>query len=266
MLVAKKIREKLGGRLRVIICGGAPLSASVVQTFIGLGLPISQGYGLTETSPIISVNRMEANRPTSVGPPLPGVEINIGPNEELLVRGDLVMSGYWRNKEATNQSIDQDGWLHTGDTARLEHGHLYITGRLKDILVMATGEKVAPTDMEMAVTKDPLFEQAMVIGEGRSYLSMLAVLNQEQYTLLSEQLGLQGTEEHLATETVQEAVLKKIEDHLQSFPVWAKVRRVSLYLDPWTVEQGLITPTLKLRRNCILKHFSADVEEMYKGH
>ena len=123
--------------MRIIITGGAPLSSEISQFFIGLGLPLYQGYGLTETSPVISVNREEDNRPEGVGKPLPGVEIKIGQEQELLVRGNCVMLGYWRNEQATAKTIDTEGWLHTGDKASLVDGHIRITGRLKEIIVLS---------------------------------------------------------------------------------------------------------------------------------
>lgn len=188
-LAAAKVRNKLGGRLRVIISGGAPLSAEISKFFIGLGLPLYQGYGLTETSPIISVNRVEDNRPEGVGKPLPNTEIRITKENELLVRGSCVMQGYWRNDQATAAAIDADGWLHTGDRAVYEDGHIRITGRLKDIIVLSNGEKVAPVDMEMAISTDPLFEQNLVLGEGRPFLTLLAVLNKQLWVEFADQLG-----------------------------------------------------------------------------
>ncbi|MFH0780437.1 MAG: long-chain fatty acid--CoA ligase, partial [Pseudomonadota bacterium] len=189
-LIAVKVRDKFGGRLRTIISGGAPLSADIAKLFIGLGLPIYQGYGLTETSPVICVNRKEDNRPEGVGKVLPGQEVKIGAGDELLVRGSCVMQGYWRNEEATTRTIDGDGWLHTGDKAVLTDGHIRIIGRLKEIIVLSNGEKVAPSDMEMAISMDPLFEHSLVLGEGRPYLTLLAVLNLPLWEELAAQLGV----------------------------------------------------------------------------
>jgi long-chain acyl-CoA synthetase len=154
VLVARKILHKLGGRLRVAIAGGAALAPHIAKTFIGLGLPLIQGYGLTETSPIISGNKVGDNIPDSVGEPLDGVRVRVADNGELLVKGDGVMLGYWNSPEATQRIIDADGWLHTGDQVRIESGHIFITGRLKEIIVLANGEKVAPGDMEQAIAAD----------------------------------------------------------------------------------------------------------------
>ena len=180
-LVAGKVTEKLGGRLRLAVSGGAALSLPVAKIFIGLGVPILQGYGLTETSPVISVNLPEDNDPDSVGVPLRGVEVRVGENDELLAKTPGLMQGYWNNHVATSEVIDPEGWLHTGDQARIENGHIYITGRLKDILVMSNGEKIPPMDMELAISLLQAVDQALVIGEGESFLSAILVLNPEEW-------------------------------------------------------------------------------------
>ncbi len=262
-LVSKKVREKLGGRLRIIGTGGAPLSADISQFLIGLGLPICQGYGLTETSPVISVNRPEDNRPEGVGKPIPGVEVKIGDNDELLVRGSCVMQGYWKNEQATAKTIDSDGWLHTGDQVSLEDGHIRITGRLKEIIVLSTGEKVALTDLEMAIAMDPLFEYNVVIGEGRPFLSMIGVLNGPLWEELAEQLGVSPNPESLNLPEVRQAVLARTEKLLSRFPGFVFIKEVALSLAPWTVENGLLTPTLKLKRTAIEKHMEHEIKRIY---
>jgi long-chain acyl-CoA synthetase len=264
-VVGAKVRERLGGRLRIVISGGAALSFEVARTLIGLGIRIYQGYGLTETSPIISVNRLEDNRPEGVGPLLPGIAAKTGEYDELLVRGDNVMLGYWRNPEATAEVLDEDGWLRTGDTARIEDDHLRITGRLKEILVLSNGEKVSPTDVETAIAADPLFEQNLVIGEGRPYLTVLAVLNQELWKQLAAQAGLPDDEISLTDQTVRTMLLRRIEGCLQQFPGFAWIRDIHLSLQPWTVEQGFLTPTMKLRRKNILSAFHDEVERLYQA-
>lgn len=262
-LVAKKVRGKLGGRLRVIITGGAPLAAEISQFFIGLGLPLFQGYGLTETSPVISVNRPEDNRPEGVGKAIPGVEIKIGDNNELLVRGSCVMQGYWKNEQATAKTIDSDGWLHTGDQVNLEDGHIRITGRLKEIIVLSNGEKVALTDLEMAIAMDPLFEYNVVIGEGRPFLSMIGVLNGPLWEELAEQLDVSPNPESLNLPEVRQAVLARTEKLFSRFPGFVFIKEVALSLAPWTVEDGLLTPTLKLKRTAIEKHMEHEIKRIY---
>lgn len=263
-LVGKKVRDKFGGRLRLIISGGAPLSAEIARLFIGLGLPVFQGYGLTETSPVISVNRAEDNRPEGVGPPLPGVEVRIAASGELLVRGPSVMQGYWRNEEATARTIDSEGWLHTGDKATYEDGHLRIVGRLKEIIVLSNGEKVAPGDMEMAIAMDPLFEQSMVLGEGRPYLTLLAVLHRPLWEELAGQLGVAADASSLTLPEVKAAVLRRVEKLLAQFPGFVFIKDVALSLEPWTVDEGLLTPTLKLKRNAVERRLSTAIDGMYR--
>ncbi|MFA7387802.1 MAG: long-chain fatty acid--CoA ligase [Thiohalobacteraceae bacterium] len=267
-LVASKVIGKLGGRMRFAVCGGAPLPPAIARLFIGLGLPIVQGYGLTETSPVISGNSLNDNLPASVGTPLIDVGVKVGSGDELLTRGPGVMLGYWDNPAATAAMIDTDGWLHTGDRVRIdEQGHIFITGRLKEILVLANGEKVPPADMEMAIAMDPWFEQVMVVGDGRPFLSALVVFSVERWPLEAERLGVDsGLDEALHDERVCAAVLERVAARIREFPGYAQIRRVACYMEPWTIDAGLITPTLKLRRERILEHCRADVERLYAGH
>lgn len=266
-LVGGKVLAKLGGRLRIAVVGGAPLPNHVAELFMGLGLPMLQGYGLTETSPVITVNTPEHNDPRSVGRALADVELRIGDNEELLVRSPGVMLGYWDNPEATAAMIDAEGWLHTGDKARIDDGYVYITGRIKEIIVLANGEKVPPADMEMAISTDPLFEQILVLGENRPYLCALAVLNPEQWNILAHSLELPPEDPaSLQSERLKETVIQRISERIRSFPGYAQIRQVSCQLEPWSIDDGLITPTLKLRRERILNAFQEEVEAMYVDH
>jgi long-chain acyl-CoA synthetase len=267
-LVADKILAHLGGRLRIAVSGGAPLSPRLLRCFVGLGLPLLQGYGLTEASPIVTGNTLENNVPASVGTALPGVDIKLGERDELLVRGPNVMLGYWNDPEKTSEAIDADGWLHTGDVARIDpDGHVFIVGRLKEILVMSTGEKVAPGDLELAITEDPLFEQAMVAGEAKPYLVALVVLNAEGWGRFARALAIEGAEpESLDEEDVTKAVRDRLGTLLRGFPAYAQVRAVWLTLEPWTIEDGLITPTLKLRRPELERRFADHIRKLYAGH
>ncbi|MFP4243751.1 MAG: AMP-dependent synthetase/ligase [Ectothiorhodospira sp.] len=267
-LVADKVTTRLGGRLRYAVCGGAPLPPPIARFFIGLGLPVYHGFGMTEASPVVSVNRPDDNLPASVGRPLPGVEVRIGPQEELLVRGPSVMQGYWNNPQATADTLDAEGWLHSGDKARFdEQGHLFIIGRIKDILVLGNGEKVPPADMEMAITLDPLFEQAMVVGEGRAFLSALVVLNPEEWHRLAEELALDPEDpEALRGRKVEKALLARVAGQLKAFHAYAQIRRLTPVLDPWEVDNGLLTPTMKLRRPLILERYAPQIEAMYEAH
>ncbi len=266
-LVARKVLNKLGGRLRVAIAGGAALAPHIAKTFIGLGLPLIQGYGLTETSPIISGNKLDDNIPDSVGEPLLGVQVRVADNGELLAKGDGVMLGYWNCPEATQRIIDADGWLHTGDKARIESKHIFITGRLKEIIVLANGEKVAPGDMEQAIAADPLFEHVLVMGEGRPFLAALVSLQAEQCQKLASTLSVNLADVNvLDCKPVIDELLRRIARRTGVFPGYAQIRRVVVTREPWTIDNGLITPTLKLRRDRIVAHFPTQVQRLYAGH
>jgi long-chain acyl-CoA synthetase len=262
-LVGKKVRARLGGKLRIVISGGAALSSDISKFFIGLGLPIYQGYGLTETSPVVCVNRREDNRPEGVGRPVVDIEVKIDETHELLVKGPCVMQGYWNNEKATKAIIDPDGWLHTGDKAVLEDGHVRITGRLKEIIVLSNGEKVAPTDLEMAISLDPLFEHNMVIGEGRPYLTLVCVLNKYNWEELAEKLGVPPIEESLHLPEVKKAIRERIDMQLNGFPGYVFIKDVAMNLSPWSVEDGLLTPTLKMKRKVIERHMAKEIDSMY---
>jgi len=267
-VVAAPVLARLGGRLRATISGGASLSPAIARVFLGMGVNVLQGYGLTETSPVIAVNTLEDNQPATVGVPLPGVEAKIAANGELLVRGPNVMLGYWKNPEATEQVIDRAGWFHTGDMAKIDdQRHITITGRIKEIIVLSTGEKVPPEDVEVAIVQNPLFEQAMVVGEGRPYLTALVVVNEAQWERLAAKLGVDPADPAmLNSEPVQQVVLAKISRRLARFPGYAQIKRVFVTRDPWTVNEGLITATLKIRRKQLLVKYSREVEALYAGH
>lgn len=266
-LVASKVTAKLGGRMRIAVSGGAALPLDVARVFIGLGLPIVQGYGLTETAPVISVNPLEDNRPESVGVPIHGARVRIGEHDELLVRGPGVMLGYWNDHRATRHVIDADGWLHTGDQARIDaSGHLYITGRLKDILILSNGEKIPPVDMEMAIALDPLIDQVIVVGEGRPYLGALVVLDAIHWGGLAQGSGLDPMDRATLQQVpMQQLVMQRIRAALRGFPGYAKIRRVHLTLEPWTIDDGLLTPTLKVKRAKVLERFAGEIEAMYQS-
>ena len=266
-LVAEKILARLGGRLRVAVTGAAPLSEKVVRFFVGLGFPLVEGYGLTEAGPVVSGNSLEINTPGSVGRPLPGIEVTTTEEGELLVRSAGVMQGYWQREDATREVIDEDGWLHTGDLAEIKGENIFIRGRCKDILVTSTGEKVAPADMEMTITLDPLFEQAMVIGEGKPYISALLVLNPRAWQKLAGELGLNAEDiDALRSSKAIEAVLARLATLLAIFPGYTQIRAVHLSCEPWSIENGLLTPTMKIKRSELEKRFAQEISELYRGH
>jgi long-chain acyl-CoA synthetase len=259
-LVADKVLAQLGGRLRVAISGGAPIAEPVIRLFLALGLDVLQGYGMTETSPVVSVNTIEDNDPHSVGHVLDGVEVRLGENDELLVHGPSVMIGYWHKPDETRRVKDTDGWLHTGDQARIENGRITITGRLKDILVTSTGEKIAPVDLETAILADPLFEQALVVGEQRPFLTALVVLNAKAWVEEKERLAARGQQGGAAERA---ALLARIAAAVKSYPSYATPRAVWWTLDPWTIAAGLLTPTLKNKRPALERRFADEIEHVY---
>ncbi len=266
MLVAGKILAKLGGNLQLAISGGAPLSPEIAKTFIGLGLTISQGYGLTETSPIVSTNKLLNNDPFSVGQAMGNIEVKLGDNDELLVKGPTVMLGYWDNEEATNEAIDKDGYFHTGDKASIKNNHIYITGRIKDIIVMSNGEKVPPSDLELAISSDPLFEQVVIIGEAKPFLTALLTMEEANWLEFASNHSVSGDESSLKLKKINDIFLDRINQHLASFPGYAKIIRIHIILKPWDIEGGLMTPTLKLKRNKINEMYQKEIAEMYDGH
>ncbi len=267
-LVAGKILARLGGRLRTAVTGGAALDADISRMFVGLGLPVVQGYGLTETSPIVTGNHLDNNFPDSVGQPIRGVQIKLGVQNALLVKGPNVMMGYWNNPEATKAILDEEGWLNTGDIARIsETGHVYITGRLKEIIVMGNGEKIPPADMEAAILHDPLIDQVMILGEGKPYLVALAVLNPIVWPEIAAKVGVRpDMPESLTDSNVEAKVLRRITRNIRTFPGYAKVNRVLLLTEPWSIDNGLLTPKLSLKRDKVVAKFSREIEALYEGH
>ena len=266
-LVAKKIMARLGGNLRAALSGGAALPPDVARVFIGLGLNLLQGYGMTETSPVSCANHPHDNIPASVGTAAPGVEVRIGALGALMIRGPNVMLGYWNNQEATAAMIGADGWLNSGDTARIdERGHVYITGRLKEIIVMSNGEKIPPVDIESAIMRDTLFEHVMLVGEGKPFLSLLAVLNRERWKQFAAEKGIGDDAAAARAPETEKMLLARVAAQMTVFPGYAQVRKVTAVLEPWTVEDGLLTPTLKLKRPRVMEKFNAEIDRMYAGH
>ncbi len=240
LLVARAVRRKLGGRLSYVFMGGAAVSPALLKAFTGLGLRFVQGYGLTETSPVITCNRLADHDLESVGRPLAGLALAF-PEGEVCVKGASVMAGYWRNPEATAQVIDGEGYFHTGDLGHLRDGRLYLTGRAKDVIVLSNGEKVAPGDVEQAILEDPVFEQAIVVGEGRGALALVAV------SPLADLEDLQA----------------RANARLHAFPGYTRIRYVLRVAGPWTVENGLLTPTMKVRRQEVEARYREAIEDLY---
>ena len=263
--VARPIRERFGGKLRLAISGGAALPPAIAHCFLGLGVTVLQGYGMTETSPVVSANAPDDNDPSTIGKALPGVSVRLGENRELQVRGRNVMRGYWKRDEDTAAAFI-DGWLRTGDQAEiLLDGRIRILGRIKEIIVTSTGEKIAPADLEQAITADPLFEQAYVFGDNRPFIAAIVVLGLPGWKKLASSLGLNPADPaSLDAATARETALQRIRALTHAFPYYAQPRAVALTLEPWTPESTLLTPTLKLKRKNLAAHFAGVIDSLYR--
>ena len=263
--VGSQLRAVFGDRIHLYISGGAALSPAVARTFFALGVPIYQGYGMTETSPIISVNKVGHNHPNTVGPALPNIEVRLGEGDELQVRGPTVMKGYWNREEATKAIFTEDGWLRTGDVCTIyPDGNIRITGRIKEIIVTSTGEKVPPADLESAITSDRLFSQCMVVGDDRPFIAAVAVVNPDEFKTVCGELGLDPTKpESLQDPAFRKAALKRIKTATAGFPHYGVPRQVHCTLDAWTIDNGLLTPTLKMKRNLIRQRYTAEINALY---
>lgn len=262
-IVGSQLSEKLGGKLRLTISGGAALSPEVSYFFLSLGLNLVQGYGMTELSPVVSVNKIEDNIPDSVGSPLNKVEIKITKDKELLVKSPGVMLGYLNNIDATKKILNGDGFLHTGDKVEFIDNHIYIKGRIKEIIVLSNGEKFPPVTIEQALETDIAIEQAMVIGEGKPFLSALIVLTNKYKKYLQDEFN---TEDLILNKNIENILLDKIRKDMHSMPGAANIYRVAVIDEEFTTENGLLTPTMKLKREPIKEKYSEIIKELYKGH
>ena len=266
-LIVGRIVARFGGRLRTAVSGGAALPARVARFFLALGLPVVEGYGLTEAAPSVTGNRLDDNVPGSVGLPLPGIEVRLGRHSELMVRAPCVMLGYWQRPDASRAAVDESGWLHTGDVAEIRDGHIFINGRLTDALVMSTGKNAAAGDLEAALLLDPLFDQAMVVGEGRPFIAALVVLKPAAWQRLATELALPpDASASLRNQAVVEAALQRAAAALSSFPSYVQIRAMRLLREPWTVGNGLLTPTLKVKRTAVQARFADEIAALYAGH
>jgi long-chain acyl-CoA synthetase len=264
-LVYARLRARLGGRLRFFISGSAPLGPEVARMFLGMGLPIVEGYGMTECSPVIAVNRIDDICIGSVGPPLQGLEVRIAGDGEVEVRGPSVMRGYWNNQAATREAL-QDGWLLTGDIGRFDdHGCLVITDRKKEVLKTSGGKMVAPQPIENLLRADRFIGQAVVLGDRRNYLTALLVPNFDQIRSYAAIKGLPEAPmpdllKHPRVLDLFERRLRAINERLARFE---RIRRFRLLERDLTVEAGEITPTLKPRRKVIAARYADVIDAMY---
>jgi long-chain acyl-CoA synthetase len=264
-LVGAKIRERVGGRLRFCISGGAPLPPKVMEFFFAVGIRVIEGYGLTETSPVICLNVPGREKPGAVGPPVPGVEVRIGDEGEILTRGPHVMTGYFMNDEATRAAL-RDGWFHTGDIGHLDaDGCLVITDRLKDLLVTAGGKKVAPQPLEARLKTSRWIAESVLLGDRRPYIIALLVPNFVNLEAHAKAHGWShsGRDELLARPEVTALYAAEIEKLNADLAPFEKVKRFALLPRDLSAEAGEVTPTLKVRRKIVQQKFADVIESLY---
>ena len=264
-LVFSKLKARVGGRMRYFVSGGAPLAPEINNFFYAAGLVILEGYGLTETSPVICVNTPENFRIGTVGKPVAGVEVKIAEDGEILTRGPHVMKGYYNRPDATREMIDADGWLHTGDIGILEDGFLRITDRKKDIIVTAGGKNIAPQPIENKVKTNKYVSQAVMIGDKRKYPVILIVPNWDNLEKWAKLKNLMWTERRqlLAMPTVRAKMEKEVDGEIAGFAQYEKPKKIGLLEHDFTIERGELTPKLSVKRRFIDKAYKQQIDELY---
>ena len=267
-LVFSKLRERVGGRLRYFVSGGAPLAPAINKFFYAAGLVILEGYGLTETSPVIAVNTPDRYRIGTVGPPISGVEVTIASDGEILVRGPNVMKGYFNKPDATRDAIDQEGRFHTGDVGVLEDGFLRITDRKKDIIVTAGGKNIAPQPIENHIKMNKYVSQAVMIGDQRKFPIVLVVPNFEQLEKWAKRKNLLYADykQLLAQPAVKAKMEKEVLGKLSGLASFETPKHVVLIDRDFSLDSGELTPTLKVRRRVIDKRYKAAIDQLYAEH
>ena len=264
--VLSKVKERLGGRLRILISGGASLSKEVGKFFNDLGLPIQEGYGLTETTCAVTLNRRDKIKYGTVGQPLPGVEVAIGDGNEILVRGPVVMQGYYKDEEGTRKVVDQDGWLHTGDVGYMDSDNfLVITDRIKDLIKTSGGKYVAPQQIENLYKTNKFISQAVVTGDGRKYITALLIPDFDVLKKYSEEekIPFSGKEDLINNPkiiSIYQSITNKINKDLANFE---KIRKITLLAIDFSIGSEEVTPTMKLKRSIILKKYKDVIDKMY---
>jgi long-chain acyl-CoA synthetase len=267
-LVASRFRSIAGGRLRLLVSGGAPLDRGLAKTLLVLGFNILEGYGLTEASPVVASALPGDNRLGTVGKPLEGVSIRFGDADEILVSGPNIMKGYLNRPDETAKAIDPGGWLHTGDQGKIdERGNLVITGRIKELIITSYGKNVAPVPIEAEIAKSPYIDQALLYGDNRKYITALIVPEKCAIENYARENGLisAGYEELLGSSEIRKLISGEIERTTADRARYEKVKAFSLVPDSFTVANKLLTPTLKLRRKRVTEKYSDVIEAMYDG-
>jgi long-chain acyl-CoA synthetase len=264
-LVFSKLKARVGGRLRYFVSGGAPLAPEINKFFFAAGLTILEGYGLTETSPVIAVNGPGAVRIGTVGRPLPGVEVAIGADGEILTRGPHVMKGYYNKPDATADVIDADGWLHTGDVGELADGFLTITDRKKDIIVTAGGKNIAPQPIENKVRTNRFVSQAVMIGDKRRFPSILIVPDWDQVEkwAAAEGLGASSRAELAASAAVRSKIEAEVKRELSGFANFEQPKKVAVLEHDFTIDRGELTPKLSVKRRVVDHMYKSTIDALY---
>ncbi len=265
-LVFAKLRARTGGRIRFFISGGAPLSAEIARFFYAAGLPILEGYGLTETSPVMAVNTFQHHRLGTVGRAIPGVEIRIAPDGEIVTRGPNVMCGYFNKPEATAEAIDADGWFHTGDIGMIDaDGFLSITDRKKDLIVTAGGKNIAPQPIEILAKSSKFVASAVMVGDRRPFPIMLVVPNPAQVKGWAEYKGLPdgNLEQLLGHPDVRQKIEREVRMTLRDLAQYEMPKKLLILAEDFTVEAGELTPTLKVRRRVVEQRHRLAIEALY---
>jgi len=267
-LVFAKIRERTGGRLRLFVSGGAPLAREIGEFFGAVGLIILEGYGLTETSPVIAVNRPDRLKPGSVGPPLSNVEVKIAEDGEILTRGPHVMQGYYHKPEATAEALDRDRWFHTGDVGIIDaEGFLVITDRKKDIIVTSGGKKIAPQPIENVLKTNPLIGEIVMIGNKRNFPSALVVPNFDNLQKWARAHGVTAAsaEDLVRDPRVVALYDQTIKDLTKDLAQFERIKKVALLPREFTLEAGELTPTLKVKRRVVEQKYKDVIDQLYEG-
>ncbi len=262
----KKLRDTFGPRLRWMSAGGAPLPPHVAEGFNGCGIPLLQGYGLTESSPVISFNTLTAHRIGTVGRPIPGVEVRIAADGEVLTRGPHVMRGYWNKPQATAEALDADGWLHTGDLGEVDGaGFLKITGRKKDLIVLSSGKKIAPQQIESLLAADELIDQAVVYGDRRKFLSAVIVPNLAALAAEARRhnIAVDGPAELVRHPAVFDLVERRVAERLSCVSAPERVKRFILLDRAFTLAADELTATLKVRRQIVIDRYRRELDALY---
>jgi long-chain acyl-CoA synthetase len=264
-LVYQTLRQRLGGRLRFLVSGGAPLAPEIARFFHGAGLPILEGYGLTETSPVIACNTLDACRIGTVGRPVAGVEVQIAEDGEILTRGAHVMRGYFNAPAATAEALSADGWFHTGDIGELADGYLRITDRKKDLIVTAGGKNIAPQPIEQRLTGNAFVAQAVLIGDRRKHPVVLVVPDWEQLERWAASQGVawRGRAELLALPAIHAKMEREVRGELEGLASFEMPRKVAVLEHDFSIERGELTPTLKVKRRVVDQTYRALIDSLY---